>query len=74
LRDFAVEYLEVLMEAVAGKLRQTNGAGLTFWTIFGTSNQLLAALTLMTLSLCLARSGRRWWVSAIPKGLPQADH
>jgi carbon starvation protein len=37
-----------------------------FWTIFGTSNQLLAALTLMTLSLWLARTGRPWWVSALP--------
>jgi carbon starvation protein len=37
-----------------------------FWTIFGTSNQLLAGLTLMTLSLWLKKSGRSWWVSAVP--------
>ena len=37
-----------------------------FWTIFGTSNQLLAALTLMILSLWLAASGKSWWVSGIP--------
>lgn len=37
-----------------------------FWTIFGTSNQLLAALTLMTLSLWLARSGKPYWVSVLP--------
>ncbi len=37
-----------------------------FWTIFGTSNQLLAALTLMILSVWLARSKKSWWVSAIP--------
>jgi len=37
-----------------------------FWTIFGTSNQLLAALTLMTVSLWLKRSGKPWWPSAIP--------
>ena len=37
-----------------------------FWTIFGTSNQLLAALTLMTLSVWLARSGKPWKVSALP--------
>lgn len=37
-----------------------------FWTIFGTSNQLLAALTLMTLSIWLARSGKPWWASALP--------
>ena len=37
-----------------------------FWTIFGTSNQLLAALTLMILSVWLFRSGKSWWVSLIP--------
>ena len=37
-----------------------------FWTIFGTSNQLLAALTLMTLSIWLMRSGKSWWMSGIP--------
>lgn len=38
----------------------------TFWTIFGTSNQLLAALTLMVLSLWLYRSAKAWWISAVP--------
>ena len=37
-----------------------------FWTIFGTSNQLLAALTLMTLSVWLLRTGKSWWMSAVP--------
>jgi len=37
-----------------------------FWTIFGTSNQLLAALTLMMLSVWLAKSGKSWWASAVP--------
>jgi len=37
-----------------------------FWTIFGTSNQLLAALTLLTITLWLKQSGKPWWVSAIP--------
>jgi len=37
-----------------------------FWTIFGTSNQLLAALTLMMLSLWLWRTGKKWWLAAIP--------
>ncbi len=37
-----------------------------FWTIFGTSNQLLAGLTLMILSLWLKKSGKSWWVSVIP--------
>ncbi len=37
-----------------------------FWTIFGTSNQLLAGLTLMTLTIWLARLKKSWWVSAVP--------
>lgn len=37
-----------------------------FWTIFGTSNQLLAGLTLMTLSLWLYRTGKAFWVASIP--------
>lgn len=37
-----------------------------FWTIFGTSNQLLAALSLMALSFWLARLGKSWWMSAVP--------
>ena len=37
-----------------------------FWTIFGTSNQLLAALTLMTLSIWFFRTGKPWWASALP--------
>jgi len=37
-----------------------------FWTIFGTSNQLLAALTLLTITVWLKRSGKPWTVSAIP--------
>ncbi len=37
-----------------------------FWTIFGTSNQLLAALTLLTITVWLKRSGRPWWLTAAP--------
>ncbi len=37
-----------------------------FWTIFGTSNQLLAALTLMILSTWLAKTKRSSWISVGP--------
>ena len=37
-----------------------------FWTLFGTSNQLLAALTLLTITVWLKRTKRPWLVSAIP--------
>ncbi|MBU3758750.1 MAG: carbon starvation protein A [Candidatus Omnitrophica bacterium] len=37
-----------------------------FWTLFGTSNQLLAALTLMTIAAWMARSGKAWVLAALP--------
>lgn len=37
-----------------------------FWTVFGTSNQLLAALTLLGLTAWLRRSGKPFWFAAIP--------
>ena len=37
-----------------------------FWTVFGTSNQLLAALTLMMITLWLVRSGKPAWMSGLP--------
>ena len=42
------------------------GAYRLFWTLFGTSNQLLAALSLMAISVWLKKSGRRWWYAAAP--------
>ena len=37
-----------------------------FWVLFGTSNQLLAALTLLGISVWLHRSGRRYWYTLLP--------
>lgn len=37
-----------------------------FWTLFGTSNQLLAALTLVSVTVWLKRTGRPWLISALP--------
>jgi carbon starvation protein len=42
------------------------GSYLQFWTLFGTSNQLLASLTLLALSVWLAKSGRRTWMTLLP--------
>lgn len=38
----------------------------TYWTLFGTSNQLLACLTLAAVTVWLRREGRKWWVTGIP--------
>jgi len=39
-----------------------------FWTLFGTSNQLLAALSLLAIAVWLRRSGKRSWFAAVPMG------
>ncbi len=39
---------------------------LLYWTLFGTSNQLLAALTLLGITVWLKRSGKRIWFVAVP--------
>jgi carbon starvation protein len=42
------------------------GSWKSFWTLFGTSNQFLAALSLMGVSVWLKRSGKRYWYTAAP--------
>ena len=37
-----------------------------FWALFGTSNQLLAALTLLAVTVWLRRSGKRVWYTFVP--------
>lgn len=44
------------------------GAFRTFWTLFGTSNQLLAALTLVGVSVWLYRTGRPVLFALVPAG------
>ena len=37
-----------------------------FWTLFGSSNQLLAALTLLAITTWLRATGRRYWYALAP--------
>jgi carbon starvation protein len=41
-------------------------AYLAYWTLFGTSNQLLASLTLIGVSVWLVRQGKRCWWTLLP--------
>ncbi len=54
--------------AVPGVLLLQAGTGsfMKFWTLFGTANQLLAALTLMGISVWLHQTGRRCWYTVLP--------
>ncbi len=42
------------------------GSWRIFWVLFGTSNQLLASLTLVGITVWLYRSGRRFWYTLLP--------
>jgi carbon starvation protein len=42
------------------------GGWTSFWLLFGTSNQLLAALTLLGVTVWLKRSGRTYWFTLFP--------
>jgi carbon starvation protein len=42
------------------------GAYQMFWTLFGTSNQLLAALTLLAVTVWLRQQGKRYWFTLAP--------
>lgn len=41
-------------------------AGLALWRLFGTTNQLLAGLALLTVTLYLIERGRNAWVTGVP--------
>jgi carbon starvation protein len=68
----AATFLTLLVPLICVTLTVKDAAGnvlpawKVFWTIFGTSNQLLAAITLMALSIWLSRLGKSWWMSAVP--------
>lgn len=70
--DLAATACTLLLPAVCVclTLRDATGAVVpawkVFWTIFGTSNQLLAALTLLTLTVWLKRTRGPWALTAAP--------
>lgn len=47
---------------------EDEGAFLRFWTLFGASNQLLAALTFICLAVWLKQEGRPTWFVLLPLG------
>jgi len=52
-------------EALALGLDRGAG-GMRLWPLFGTTNQLLAGLSLLVLTLFLLKLGRNVWVTAVP--------
>jgi carbon starvation protein len=58
---FLVAAPNVVVDA-AGKATTPTPVWMTFWNLFGASNQLLAALTLLGITVWLWRTRRAWWV------------
>jgi carbon starvation protein len=47
-------------------LLSSTGSYRLFWTLFGTSNQLLAGLSMLGITVWLKRSRRRYWYTLAP--------
>jgi carbon starvation protein len=55
--------LQTMHDPITG---QAAPAWKIFWTLFGTANQMLAALTLVGVTVWLIRTGKTWWYAAVP--------
>lgn len=65
-RLFSNRFLATLVVVVLAGYMSFSGKSLQIWPVFGASNQLLAALTLLAVTLILIRSGRRFMVTLLP--------
>lgn len=65
-------FLTLIIPCICVTVKMTDAAGKivpawkTFWSVFGTSNQLMAAMTLLALSIWMAKTKKAWWLAAIP--------
>ncbi|MEX2560630.1 MAG: carbon starvation CstA family protein [Pirellulales bacterium] len=58
--------LYLVLQTVTSATGEAVPAWKLFWTLFGTANQLLAALTLTGVTVWLLRTGKTWWYTALP--------
>ncbi len=59
-------FLLAISDAPSRGLANAGLGGLTLWPIFGATNQLLAALALLVVTVWLVKSKKPAWVSAVP--------
>jgi carbon starvation protein len=74
-RDRASGYLATgitVLVPLAFLIAADKGSYRLFWTLFGTSNQLLAALSLLAISVWLRRLGKPTWFTLAPMVLVMA--
>ena len=58
--------LGVIFSTLLVLLDSSGSGGLLLWPLFGSTNQLLGALTLMVISIWLFLKGRNYWITLIP--------
>src|SRR6185436_13144281 len=66
---FLLVHPAVAIEAATGKSVPSTPVYMIFWNPFGASNQLLAALTLLGITVWLWKTRRVWWVWIVT-GIP----
>jgi carbon starvation protein len=63
---WAATFIAVATCALLALGLDRGAGGMRLWPLFGTTNQLLAGLSLLVLTLFLLQLGRKAWVTAIP--------
>ena len=63
---FSNTFSATLIAVLAAGYLASTGTAWQIWPVFGASNQLLAALTLLVITLILLRKKSNFWVSLIP--------
>lgn len=59
-------YVATLIAVVATGYLAFSGDSSVIWPVFGASNQLLAALTLLVVSLILIKAKKNFWITLVP--------
>ncbi len=65
-RTLSNTFIATLIAILVAGYLSTSGTAWQIWPVFGASNQLLAALTLLVITLMLVRQKSNFWVSLIP--------
>ena len=63
---FVATFIAVMFSVMLVLSDDSGSGGIILWPLFGTTNQLLGALTLMVISIWLYLKKRNYWVSLIP--------
>jgi len=66
---FLLVHPALAIDAASGKAIPSTPVYMIFWNLFGASNQLLAALTLLGITVWLWKTRRVWWVWLVT-GIP----